>query len=386
MKKSINQWKNYILKSNYFGSKKERLKGMILSLILVASILIMSIDVYGSLKSDFMPMVWLESLLIIICTFLYLFFPKFISLQKAIMVFVGLIISFILLSLTLPGYNQEFVFFALAVIPASIFFLLGLELGKKWSIVIVLFVFLSTLNAYVEWITPIFNADLLLQVSLAYIVITVFFYMLEKERISYEEQLTQTIKEKNILLKEIHHRAKNNLQTIMGLLESQAMRTEHKTCKKLLRSQRHRLQSMSLLHENLAHETSYEKVNMAKYLTQIVRNLQKTTRHILHIKIDKFQLDMSSGINLGLLLNEAVSNAIEHAYTKDSIGEIEVNLECVSKYCCLSVRDYGEGFNNRASYSSLGLVLMEDIIHFFPEGELLFDFENGTEVIAKFNL
>jgi len=198
--------------------------------------------------------------------------------------------------------------------------------------------------------------------------------------------LDKTIEEKNILLKEVHHRAKNNLQTIMGLLESQAMRTKHVACKEILRSQRYRLQSMSLLHENLAHETSYEKVNMAEYLTQIVNNLQKITKHILLIKTDKFLLDMSKGISLGLLLNEAVSNAIEHAYDRDSIGKIKVNLQYLNNHCILSVEDYGKGFDGRVSYNSLGLVLMEDIVHFFPEGELMFDFESGTKMTAKFNI
>ena len=237
-----------------------------------------------------------------------------------------------------------------------------------------------------HWITPIFNTDLLLEVNIAYIIISYFYYTIEKERVSYEYQLSKTIKEKDVLLQEIHHRAKNNLQTIMGLLESQAMRAEDKACKKLLRSQRHRLQSMSLLHQNLAHETGYEKVNMSEYLTQIVNNLQKITDHVLDVKIENFRLDMSKAINLGLLLNEAISNAIEHAYPKDSIRKIEINLVRKANHCRLSVRDFGRGFDVGIGYNSLGLVLMEDIIHFFPEGELMFDFEHGTEVIVEFSL
>ncbi len=384
--KIIKQWEKYILKSCYSDSSKEYLKALILSLVLLVSVLLMGIDVYGSLKSDFAPMAWVESLLIISNVLLYFSFPKFISLDKAITIFTGLVIFFILLSLTLPGYNQAFVLFALAMVPASLFFLLGLETGVRWSIVIIVLIFISALNALMGWITPVFNASLLMEVNIAYAVITYFYYRLEKERVDYERQLAKTIKEKNILLREIHHRAKNNLQTIMGLLESQAMRVEDKTCKKLLRSQRHRLQSMSLLHQNLAHETSYKKVNMSEYLTQIVNNLQKTTDHVLDVKIEHFRLGMSKGINLGLLLNEAVSNAIEHAYPKDRIGRIEVNLERQANHCRLSVRDFGEGFDAGINYSSLGLVLMEDIVQFFPEGALMFDFENGTEVIVEFNL
>jgi len=382
----MHKWKIYILKSNYFSNAQERLKGMILSLILLASIVLLLMDVYGSLKGEFIIMAWVEIPITIICTLLYVFFPRFISLKKAMNIYVGLIIFLILLSLTLPGYNQAFVLFVLAIIPASIFFLLGFERGRNWSITIVIFVLLSTLNAYMKWVPPVFNADLLLQVSFAYIVITLFFYMVERERVGYEKRLDSIIEEKNILLKEVHHRAKNNLQTIMGLLESQAMRTKHVACKEILRSQRHRLQSMSLLHENLAHETSYEKVNMSNYLTQIVNNLQKTTKHTILIETDELFLDMPKGISLGLLLNEAVSNAIEHAYDKDSIGKIKVDMQCLNDHCILSVEDHGKGFDDKVSYNSLGLVLMEDIVHFFPESELIFDFESGTKVIAKINI
>ena len=384
--KRVPLWKKYILKTRYFDSKKESLKGSLLSLMLLVSIILMSIDISGSLKSDFVSMVWVESLLMIFYIFIYVLFPKFISLEKAIMLFAGLIISFILLSLTLPGYNQEFVLFALAMVPASIFFLLGLERGIRWSVVITLLISLSMLNAFMQWVTPIFDADLLLEVNIAYVIVSYYYYMLEKERLSHEHQLEESIKEKSVLLQEIHHRAKNNLQMVMGLFESQAMRAEDQNCKKLLRSQRGRLQSMSLLHQHLAHDANYEKVNMSEYLTQIVKNLQKTTNHILDVKIENFRLDMSKGINLGLLLNEAVSNAIEHAYPKESIGKIEINLKRRLNHCRLSVKDYGKKFDATAKHSSLGLVLMEDIVHFFPEGVLVFDFEIGTEVIMEFYL
>ena len=384
--KIVSLWEKYILKSIYFDSKRDRLKGMILSLMIIVSLVIMSIDILGSVQGNFVPMIGVESFLIVVFTLLYLFFPKYLSLLKTTNIFIGLIMLLVVASLTLPGYNQEFVLFALAAMPASIFFLIGLEDGVRWSICISFLIFISMLNASMQWIAPIFNTDLLLEVNIAYIIVSYFYYRLEKERIDYEYLLNKTINEKNVLLQEIHHRAKNNLQMIMGLLESQAIRVEDKRCKKLLKSQRSRLQSMSLLHQNLAHDTSYEKVNMSEYLTQIIKNLQKTTNHILDVKIENFRLDMSEGINLGLLLNEAVSNAIEHAYPKESIGKIEVNLECTMNHCCLSVRDYGKGFDVNVNYSSLGLVLIEDIIHFFPEGELMFDFEFGTVITVKFKI
>ena len=362
------------------------LRGNILNLLLLVSIVIMGADIYGSIDGDFERMLWIESFLIVVFIFLYLFHPERISFVGAGNIFIGLIMFLIVISLTLPGYNQGFALFALAAMPASIFFLLGLKTGVRWSIIISLFIFISMLNASMHWIPPVFSTDLLLEVNVAYIVISYFYYRLEKERVDYEQQLSKMIQEKNILLKEIHHRAKNNLQTIMGLLESQALRVENKGCKQLLRAQRNRLQSMSLLHQHLAYETGYEKVNMSQYLIQIVHNLQKTTDHILDVKIDDFQLSMSEGINLGLLLNEAVSNAIKHAYPKESMEKIEVTLRHEGNHLQLRVKDFGQGFDATVEHKSLGIVLMKDIIRFFPEGRLMFNTDNGTEVIVDFDL
>ena len=322
----------------------------------------------------------------VIFVVLQITFLKYSSFQTTIIIFVGLVTLLILLFLILPSHNKEFGFFALAIVPASLYFFLGIELGIRFNAVIIVYLFAITLNASLQLVPSIFSADLLLEITIAYILISYFYYHLEKERRNYEQQLGKIIKEKNVLLREIHHRAKNNLQTIMGLLESQAMRAEDKVCKRLLRAQRYRLQSMSLLHQNLSHETNYEQVNMSEYLTQIVQNLQKTTDHILEVKIENFRLDMSKAINLGLLVNEAVFNAIKHAYLENSVGRIEVNLSREAKHCQLSIKDFGKGFDPEIRYNSLGLVLMKDIIHFFPKGNLMFDFEQGTEVRVTFSL
>ena len=379
-------WKNILFKLNYFVSTQERLKSTLISLVILVAIGIMMFDVYGSILNSYFTMAIIESLLIVLLIFLYLLFPKYISLNKTIYIVLSFLTLFIVISLTIPGYNHEFALFALAIVPAYIFSLLGIKKGIQWSIVIIVMVALSTLNAYMSWISPVFTTELLLQVSIAYVILSFFHYIIEKERNQYELSLATALKEKEVLLKEVHHRAKNNLQTIMGLLESQAMRTEHSECKKLLTSQRTRLQSMSLLHENLAIESSYEKVNMRQYLNQIIHNIQKGTQHTLSVDIESFMLEMSEAVNVGLFVNEAVSNAIQHAYPKNESGVINVSLECHNEMCTLSIQDFGKGFNSSKTHNSLGLILMEDISSFLKNGSMMIDFDTGVKIIVTFSI
>ncbi len=382
-----------ILKINHFTSHKEKSRAFVFSLIALVSIVIMLVDIYYSKSSDYFMMRELEMVLVCLTFALYFLFPKVLTLNFSVNVFSFFIILFILFALIIPGHNQEFSFFALAIIPPVLYFLLGLEIAKYWNIAVVVLLSFIVLNTYFGTYNNSFEVDLLFQVLIAYIVISVFYYYVELERTNYEESLKRLIEErdslvksKNILLKEIHHRAKNNLQTVMGLLESQAMRIDNTECKKVLTSQRHRLQSMSLLHENLALDTNFELVNMKEYLTQIIHGLQIITQHEIVYRIAAFRMAMSQAVHLALFLNEALSNAIEHAYPTDEMGVIEVDLERDGLACTLCVKDFGKGFETDTSKESLGLILMDDIINFFKDGRLEYHFEQGTAVCAHFTL
>ncbi len=377
-------WPSYILKYRYFSSTGERLRGLLLSLLILISVFIMIFDIYGSIKENYIFMYVTEAAIILLLLMLYLLFPRFISLKTTTFIVLGFITLFILASLTIPGYNQAFVLFTLAIVPAYLFFFLGTRTGIKWNTVVILLLILTTLNAYTAWITPVFTAELLMQTTIAYIALSYFYYMLEKERNRYEEELSVALKNKEVLLKEVHHRAKNNLQIIMGLLESQAFRTKGAACKKILISQRYRLQAMSLIHESLSYSTTYEKVDMSQYIKGIANNIQKYTHHTIVLDLEPCVLGMSDAMNLGLFLNEAISNASEHAYAKEVKGRIEVSLKYREEQCVLRIKDFGRGFDTNRSSHSLGLVLMEDISNFFNEGNMMIDFEEGTEIVFSF--
>ena len=358
---------------------------VLLRLLLLLTFVVLCIDVVGSYANGYVAMSLFEGLLILLFVYLYINIPTRVSLLVASRIVVGLLSGLIIVSLTLPGYNHEFVLFALSVVPVFIFFLLGHKEGAKWVIVTNVGIFLNLLNAYVGVFNTIFSASILWEVTLAYMAVSYGHYIIEKTRTYHEQGRERLLKERETLLKEVHHRAKNNIQTIMGLLESQSLRVKSPECKTVLSSQNHRLQSMSLLHEYLSFSDTYSSVGMQDYLQQIVRLLGLGTRHSYDIDIDDFELDMSVATNLALFVNEAVSNAIEHAYREDEEGTIVVSCKVKEHICDILIEDFGGGFVD-VRENALGLILMEDLSQIFENGSFQVDTDTGVKITAKLNM
>ena len=349
------------------------------------SIILLAVDGAGSYMAGYRAMSLLESLLVALFIYLYISIPTRVSFLNASRIVVGLLSGLIIVSLTLPGYNHEFVLFALSVVPAFIFFLLGHKEGARWVIITNIGVFLNLLNAHVGMFDTVFSASILWEITLAYMAISYWHYIIEKTREYHEQSRERLLKERETLLKEVHHRAKNNIQTIMGLLESQSLRVKNSECKTVLSSQNYRLQSMSLLHEYLSFSDSYSRVGMQDYLQQIVRLLGLGTRHSYDVDIDDFELDMSVATNLALFVNEAVSNAIEHAYGEDEEGTIVVSCKVKEHICDILIEDFGGGFVD-VRENALGLILMEDLSQIFENGSFQVDTDTGVKITAKLNM
>jgi len=115
-----------------------------------------------------------------------------------------------------------------------------------------------------------------------------------------------------------------------------------------------------------------------------LKNLQKITQHTLLIDIDYITLGIKDSISLGLIVNEAVSNAIEHAYSA-GIGHIDITLKNNGKQYVLSIKDYGLGFNTEKEYQSLGMTLIEDLSVSLPNGRLEIIVDNGTLIQVYFD-
>ncbi len=164
------------------------------------------------------------------------------------------------------------------------------------------------------------------------------------------DQLKTALQEKNILLREIHHRVKNNLQVISSLLKLQSQYIEDEGAVRAIAEGRNRVHSMALLHQNLYKEDNLTGVNMKEYFTNLIEGLFDAynispTDISLQTEIDDLTLDIDTVIPLGLIANELVSNALKHAFDNVSDAVLEVKLWEKDGHLIFKVKDNGIGYN-----------------------------------------
>ncbi len=211
-----------------------------------------------------------------------------------------------------------------------------------------------------------------------------------QERARAEALIRDSLSEKEIMLKEIHHRVKNNLQIISSLLSLQARRVENEAFRRQFKDSQDRIRSMALVHEKLYQSDNFSGIDFGDYIKDLVNGLFQAyrlerNRIRLETDIDKIVLSVDKAIPLGLVLNELVSNAMKHAFTdsRQSDGVIKVVFQKneADGQLQLTVSDNGKGFPedlNIAQSSSLGLKLINILIEEQLKGELHISNHNGA--------
>jgi PAS domain S-box-containing protein len=195
------------------------------------------------------------------------------------------------------------------------------------------------------------------------------------QRKETEEQLRRSLKEKEVLLQEIHHRVKNNLQIISSLLYLQSQQIGDETLLTLFKESQNRVKSMSLIHEQLYQTEDLARINFADYTKRLITQLKRSygATHIkLQIKVETpfshnmLFLTIERAIPAGLIINELLSNAIKHAFPAGQRGEITVSMQVTQeKQLIISVRDNGVGLPTQldlSQASSLGLTLVRTLV------------------------
>jgi two-component system, sensor histidine kinase PdtaS len=184
------------------------------------------------------------------------------------------------------------------------------------------------------------------------------------------ESLKQLVQEKEWLLKEIHHRVKNNLQIIMSLLESQsAYMDDDDHALVAIRDSQHRVHSMSLIHQKLYQVENLATIDMSLYVQELVEYLKDgfTTgqRIRFEMRLDPVELDVAQAIPVGLILNEAITNSIKYAFPGNREGRITIQLQQhPESFCTLSIHDNGIGLPpdfNIDNTTSLGMSLIKGL-------------------------
>lgn len=192
----------------------------------------------------------------------------------------------------------------------------------------------------------------------------IFNTMIEKRKQS-EEQILRSLKEKEVLLKEVHHRVKNNLQVIHSLLNLQARDITDSPVRALFEESRNRVRSMALIHEKLYRSTDLAYIDFREYLKSLIAGIADTYKRrdiVFSVDMEPVALDVNVGIPCGLIVNELVSNSLKYAFPEGRHGTIKagINRNSEGSYV-LFVEDNGVGFPAGADFRntrSLGLQLV----------------------------
>jgi PAS domain S-box-containing protein len=151
------------------------------------------------------------------------------------------------------------------------------------------------------------------------------------ERKENEEHLRQSLREKEILLKEVHHRVKNNMQVISSLLNLQAARIGDPVLKAAFRDSQSRVRAMAMIHETLYQSETISRINLRPYLTKLATNLYQTyntspARVTLNLDAEDVLLDIDQAIPCGLVLNELITNSLKYAFPENRKGQISLGV------------------------------------------------------------
>lgn len=189
------------------------------------------------------------------------------------------------------------------------------------------------------------------------------------DRKQAEQRVIDSLREKEVLLREIHHRVKNNLAVISSLFYLQSKYTQDGQTLRTLQESQDRLRSMALVHETLYQSDSFAALDFAEYSRALSDNLMRTYSGIasdvrLRTEVEEVAISIDLAVPCGLILNELVSNALKHAFPNGQAGLITVKLKNESGSCVLQVIDDGVGIPIEPkpdATRSLGLRLIESL-------------------------
>jgi PAS domain S-box-containing protein len=206
-----------------------------------------------------------------------------------------------------------------------------------------------------------------------------------------EAQIQASLDEKEVLLREIHHRVKNNLQIISSLLSLQSSYLKDEASKEVLKESQDRVKSMAMIHQKLYQSGNFEQIEMGEYIKYLVNGLFNSYgidsgKIKLKTDLQKIYLDIDSAIPLGLIINEIVTNSIKHAFPGELKGEIFIKIVQEDENYLIIVADNGIGLPEDLDLlktGTLGMQLIRNLVRQI-DGELELKRLNGTEFRIKF--
>ncbi len=212
------------------------------------------------------------------------------------------------------------------------------------------------------------------------------------ERKKAEERIKEALREKEILLREIHHRVKNNMQVIVSLTRLHGKTINDSKISEIFKEVQNRITAMSLIHETLYKSESLSQISLKNYVPMLANNLSRVYRGNggIEIKIDvgEVYLGIDHAVPFGLVINELLSNSFKYAFENGSLGEIRISARSSSdNEIELVISDNGKGipqdFNFRQT-DTLGLKLVTGLVEAQLNGNIDLKCDNGTQFTIKF--
>jgi PAS domain S-box-containing protein len=208
-----------------------------------------------------------------------------------------------------------------------------------------------------------------------------------------EQQIAASLRDKELLLSEIHHRVKNNFEIISSLLDMNSMASDNKEIQDLLRSSRSRIHSMSMIHSQLYQSDRFDSIDMVKHTVELAENLRflygREKNVELTIEPSEVYLSINHAIPCALILNELITNSLKHAFADSAQGKIQISiLKLNDTVVRLRVKDNGSGIPESGDIKpddALGMELVKHLVAGQLKGEMQFSNDDGTDICIEFN-
>jgi two-component sensor histidine kinase len=195
---------------------------------------------------------------------------------------------------------------------------------------------------------------------------------LELELENKSRELANLLQEKNLLLKETHHRIKNNLQLLASLVNLQSANIKDPYYREMLNIDRHRILNIAKIHEGFYENNNFSSVNFKKYIMDLTSSLissyiQFNTKIDVKYIIEEVEIGLNHSINIGLIINELFINSIKYAFQNREIGNILISLKRKNDILEIIISDDGKGMNTDLFYSensdTSGILIVKSLVN-----------------------
>jgi len=221
---------------------------------------------------------------------------------------------------------------------------------------------------------------LLLIIVLGSIAISILVYRQLLTNRKKNELIEQALHQKTLMMREMHHRVKNNFQMLSGLLMIKAESSKEPNVKRALMRVRERIQLMSITHQKLYQSPELSKIDSKAFITELVDEITNTWEEPnceVNVHIEEEQLPVDTAISLGLIISEAITNSLKHAFRDTAHPKIDIRYEKGNGSSKLSIKDNGSGFDASSVEASFGIKMIENLVAKIP-GTMNWVNDNGS--------